>query len=242
MTIEVALDRLLAATLVDADGDPVTVSLLPGMSDQEIEAAERELGRAYPAAVRELLRRTRGLEGLLEEIDFAGAIDGQALEDLFPRTATVAHDGYGNFWAVDLLRENGGWGPIWFLCHDPPVALLQCDGLARFLDELGRMHSPPHASLIDDVHEDRLFQVGRSHPGSVPTEEAAASGDLELAGFAAELGPGWTIVDLRDAVPGLGIAWGRYGPRTELRRHGDLQLFAYRAPEQRGLLARLRGA
>ena len=241
VTIDAALDRLLAAPLVDADGDPVTASLLPGMSEEEIDAAEAELDLSYPAEVRALLGRTRGIDGLLEEIDFAGTIDGQALDELFPRTATLAHDGYGNFWAVDLLRENGNWGPIWFLCHDPPVALLQCDGLARFLDELGRMHSPAPANLIDDVHEDRLFQVGRSHPGAVPTEEAAASGDPELARFAAELGPGWTIVDLRDAVPGMGIAWGRFGPRTELRRHGDLQLFAYRAPEKRGLLGRLRG-
>ena len=241
MTIEAALDRLLAAALVDEDGDPVTASLRPGLSSADIEAAEQELGRAYPTGLRELLGRTRGIDGLLEEIDFAGAIDGQALEELFPQTAAIAHDGYGNFWAVDLLRENGGWGPIWFLCHDPPVALLQCDGLAAFLDELARKYTPPHASLIDDVHEDRLFQVGRSHPGSLPAEEAAASGDPELSGFAAELGPGWIVVDLRDAAPGTGVAWGRFGPRSELRRHGDVQLFAIREPEKRGFLARLRG-
>ena len=58
----------------------------------------------------------------------------------------------------------------------------------------------------------------------------------------AELGPGWIVVDLREAVPGLGIAWGRYGPRTELCRHGDLQLFAYREPAKRGgLFSRRRG-
>lgn len=241
VTIEAALDELLAATLTDRDGNPVTVSLLAGMSDGEIEAAELELGSAYPPAVRQVLTRARGISGVLDQVDFAGAMDGQALDDLFPQTATIAHDGYGNFWAVDLLRENGGWGPIWFLSHDPPVALLLCDGLAGFLDELRRMHSPPHASLIDEVHEDRLFRVGSSHPGAIPVDEAAVSDDPELAGFAANLGPGWTIIDLREAVPGMGIAWGRYGPRTELRRHDDLQLFAYRAPDKRGLLERLRG-
>jgi hypothetical protein len=186
-----------------------------------------------------LLRRTRGIDGLLEEIDFSGMLDGQALDDLFPRTATIAHDGFGNFWVVDLLRENGAWGPIWFLCHDPPVALLQCDGLAAFLDELRGMFTPPGTSLIDDVHENRLFQVGRVHPGEVSAEETVA--DPVAAAFAAELGSGWIVVDLRGAVPGMGIAWGRFGPRTELRRCGDLQLFAYKAPEKRGLFSRRRG-
>ena len=108
VSIGAALDRLLAVSLVDADGDSVTVSLLLGCEDGEIEAAERELGRPYPEGVRELLGRTRGIDGMLEEVDFAGAIDGQALDELFPHTATIAHDGYGNFWAVDLVRENGG--------------------------------------------------------------------------------------------------------------------------------------
>jgi hypothetical protein len=28
----------------------------------------------------------------------------------------------------------------------------------------------------------------------------------------------------------MGFSWGRYGPRTELRRHGHELLFAYRRP------------
>ena len=125
------------------------------------------------------------------------------------------------------------------MSHDPPVALLQCDGLGAFLDALTGKFTPHGSTLIDDVHEDRLFTVGREHPGELSDVEIAA--DPVVAAFAAVLGPGWIVVDLRDAVPGLGIAWGRFGPRTELRRHGDLQLFAYREPEKRGLFSRRRG-
>lgn len=235
-----ALDRLLAASLVDEEGEAVETTLRPGMSEAEIEEAEGALGHLYLPEVRRLLARTRGVEGLLAEIDFAGLIDGQALDELFPRVATIAADGLGNAWVVDLLRENGGWGPIWFLSHDPPVALHQCGGLATFLDELVLLHTPPHASLIADVPEDRLFRVGREHPGAIDAEEALGGGDDELASFARSLGPGWTIVDARDATPGLGIAWGRFGPRTELRRHGASQLFACRPPEPRGLFRRRR--
>lgn len=238
--IEPALDRLLAAELTDDGGEAVELGVLPGMSSTEIADAERTLGYPYPPAVRALLTRTRGLDGLLEEIDFAGLIDGQALDELFPHTATIAADGMGNFWAVDLLRVNEGWGPIWYLSHDPPVALLQCDTLASFLDELVRMHTPPYRSLIDDVHEDRLYQIGRSHRGALSIADARA-GDAELAAFAAELDDSWTVVDARLATPGEGIGWGRFGARTELRRSGTAQLFAYRAPAKRGLLSRIRG-
>ena len=236
--IGAAFDRLIGEQLVDEDGHAVVPRLLPGMTEAEIADVEGALGVGYPTEVRALLRRTRGIEGLLEEIDFSGLLDGQALDEIFPRTATIAHDGYGNFWAVDLLRENSGWGPIWFLSHDPPVALLQCNGLAAFLDALREKFTPHGSTLIDDVHEDRLFMVGREHPGELSTAEIAT--DLVVAAFAAELGPGWIVVDLREAVPGLGIAWGRFGPRTELRRCGDLQLFAYREPEKRGLFSRRR--
>ena len=161
--IDAALDRLLAAHLIDEDGETVDIEVLAPMSAGEIAGAERALGHTYPPAVRALLSRTRGLNGPLDQIDFSGRIDGQHLEDLFPHIATIASDGWGNFWAVDLVRDNGSWGPIWYLSHDAPVALYQCDGLATFLDELVRMHRPPHASLIDDVHEDRVHRIGRTH-------------------------------------------------------------------------------
>jgi len=240
VVITAALDRLLAEPLVDSNGQHLEANLLPGLTDDEIVEAERTLGRTYSSEMRALLRRARGIEGLLEELDFSGTLDGQALEELFPQTATIAHDGYGNFWAVDLLRERGSFGPIWFLSHDPPVALLQCDGLATFLDQLAVTFTPTGPDPIDDVHEDRLFRVGREHPCALPVEDAEAAGDPVVAGFAAELGPGWIVVDLRNAVPGMGIAWGRFGPRTELRRCADLQLFAYKAPDKRGLFARHR--
>lgn len=236
-----ALDRLLAAELVDEDGNRVEPKLLPGMTDAEIDGAGAELGHPFPPDLRALLGRSRGIEGLaIEPIDFAGMDGGQALEDLFPEYVTIAGNGFGNFWIVDLLQENGAWGPIWYLSHDPPVALYQCDGLATFIDELVRMHTPPHANLIDDVHENRLFHVGRDESGAMSREEAACSGDPVLESFAGGLDGGWTIVDLRDARPGMGISWGHHGPRTEHARQDAAPVFAYRAPEKAGRWSRRR--
>jgi hypothetical protein len=35
------------------------------------------------------------------------------------------------------------------------------------------------------------------------------------------------MVDLRRPTLGSGFSWGRYGPRTVNRRHGEERLFAY---------------
>lgn len=39
----------------------------------------------------------------------------------------------------------------------------------------------------------------------------------------------------------MGFSWGRHGPQTIVRRHGNLPVFAYAAPKTRSLWARLIG-
>jgi hypothetical protein len=98
---------------------------------------------------------------------------------------------------------------------------------------------PPHASAVDDVHEDRLFNVWRDNPGTLD-RPAALAGDERLSAFAEKLDDRFTFVDLRSPPVGMGFSWGRYGPRTDVRRDGNERLFAYAPPERRpGLLRRL---
>ena len=97
--------------------------------------------------------------------------------------------------------------------------------------------TPPHASAIDDVHEDRRFEVWRKNPGVLDHATCLASDDAALAAFARELDPSFQVVDMRAPEVGFGFSWGRYGPRTEVRRFGDRRIFAVRKPD--GLLARL---
>jgi len=102
------------------------------------------------------------------------------------------------------------------------------------------MNVPPHASLVDDVHEDRLFRVWRENPGAMTQAEARASDDPVLAAFAATLDERFFVVDLREVPVGMGFSWGRFGPRTEVRRHGWERVFACGRPERRpGLLGRV---
>jgi hypothetical protein len=131
---------------------------------------------------------------------------------------------------------------VFFACHDPPVILYQSPSIGDFLDEAFRMLVPPRASAVDDVHEDRLFNVWRDNPGTLD-HSAALAGDERLRAFAMELDDRFTFVDLRSSPVGMGFSWGRHGPRTDVRRFGHEPLFAYAPPEKRpGIFRRFSGS
>lgn len=233
--------RAQASQLVDEDGNAVVLELAPGLAEAEIDELEAEVGVPLPGDLRRLLRVTSAIDGVLESVDFTGRRQDVELEDQFPAGLPFAHDGYGNFWVLDLKPEPVETARVFFACHDAPVVLYQSPDLGHFLHEAFRMYEPPHASLVDDVHEDRLFRVWRENPGTLDHAEALA-GDASLREFASGLDERFTFVDLRSPEIGMGFSWGRHGPRTEVRRHGYELLFAYAPPEKKpGFLRRLRG-
>lgn len=242
MTAWEEIERARAQQLVDEDGDPVEFSALPPLTEQEIADLPARVGAELPVELVELLRRCSGLDGVLEQVDISGrAIAGFELPEIFPRALSIAHDGSGNSWVLDLAPGATGSAPVYFACHDPPVILFQSPDLAHFVRELVRMGIPPHRSAADDVHEDRLFEVWRRNPGATVQAAARASTDRELRAFAEALDESFTLVDLRHPEVGMGFSWGRHGPRTIVRRHGSVPLFATSAPKARGLWERLIG-
>ena len=219
----------------------VSLELADGLQPGELAALEAELGVPLPGELRVLLAETSGITGVLDAIDFTGRGLEFELHEVFPAGLPVAGDGFGNFWVLDLAPERADVAPVFFACHDPPVILYQGPDLAHFLHELFAMYIPPHASAVDDVHEDRPFHVWGTNPGVVDYATALA-GDEALNAFAVECGERYEFVDLRVPEIGAGFSWGRYGPRTDVRRHGHERLFAYARPEQKpGLLRRLLG-
>ncbi|MGV3614435.1 MAG: SMI1/KNR4 family protein [Fimbriimonas sp.] len=240
MTPFAALEDLLTHSLVDKEGDPVQIDLLAPMTPEEIDRFAKTLPCSLPAEIRELLAFSQGFEGGVERVQFAGGLDF-AHDDLFPHEIALASDGRGNFWVVDVCADSKSWGPIYFVSHDPPILLYQSADLGEFLQELLRMLIPPCESLIDDVHADRIRNVWHTNPDTIEQPDAAISRDPALSAFAKTLESDWLIVDLRKAKPGDGFAWGRFGPKTRLRRAGNLPIFAYRPTQKKPLLGRLLG-
>jgi hypothetical protein len=229
-----------ARELVDEDGNEHVLELAPPLSPGEIETLRAEIGVALPHELRALLEHTAGIEGAIVDIDFTGRMLGPSFaSELFPAGISIAHDGFGNYWVLDVTPKEPHASPVFFVCHDAPVLLYQSPNLAHFLHELFRMFVPPHASLVDDVHEDRLFNVWGKNQGTLDHADAL-SGDDDLRAFAAGLDERFVFVDLRSPAIGMGFSWGRYGPRTQVRRHGYERLFAYARPDKKpGLLGRL---
>ena len=222
------------------DGDPTPLKLEPPLSPARISALEAKLPCPIPADVRELLMYSCGFTGpAVDFVDFTGEMCAFEYLPAFPFGHPIAADGYGNFWVVDLTPESKHWGPIYFACHDAPIILYQCPDLLEFLRELFKFGLPPHKSLIDDVHEDRLFHVWQRNPGVKEHAECLTSDDAELRSFAMQLGPKYQFIDMRQAAVGFGFSWGRYGPKTVVKRHGMLPIFAYERRD--GVLKRIFG-
>jgi hypothetical protein len=226
------------------DADDVYQAVLePGLDDAAIDAIAARLGVPLPGDLRTLLGAARGIDGLELRIDFTGG-QGFGLEDVFPHGQPIAHDHSGNAWVVDCLSEPEPEAAIFFACHDPPVVLWQCRGMATFLHELRRSFDKAHhdTSLIDDVFGDRRRDVWRTNADTVDRRAALDGGDDAVRAFAEALGDEWMVTDLRAPSCGMGFSWGRYGSRTRRRRHGESRIFACAPPERRpGLISRLFG-
>jgi len=215
--------------LEDEDGDVHDLKLLPPLTERELSQLESQLPCQLPEDAKLLFNYCRGFEGVLESIDFSGGLTaGFGMEEIFPHAIPIAHDGFGNYWIVDITKESTTWGPIFFVCHDTPVIVFQTDNLSHFISEVIRFGNPPWQSEIDDVHEKYHFRIWKENPGILSYEQCIDSGDEDLVIFAQSLGEDFLICDLRNPQLGDGFSWGRYGPRTVLRRFGAKRIFAYK--------------
>ena len=234
------LRRAREAALVDEEGHRITLDFAEPLVPEEIEALRADIDVSLPRELVAALGETRAIDGT-EPIDFTGRTMDVEVGEISPSGLPIAADGAGNFWFLDLTPGESETAPVLYLCHDPPVVAYQSASLGDFLHELFRMYEPPHESAVLDVHDHRVFDVWRTSPGALD-HAAALAGDEELRAFAASLDETFEFVDLRAPEVGTGFSWGRYGPRTEIRRHGYAPLFAHARPEQKpGLLGRLLG-
>lgn len=238
-----ALRSLAGLRLRDEDGEAHVLELLPPATEAEMQRLEAGLPAPLPDEIRAALRLTTGLaHGPLESFSLLD-LEGFGLEEAFPHAYSIAHDGYGNYWILDLRPEPGPWGPVFYACHDPPVIAYQAETIEAFLRDMVALWQPGRRSPVDRMHEEDVHRIWRDHDSLLAPGDAVTSADPGLAAFAATLPPEARIADMRQAQPGQGFAWGRFGPRTEIRRAGGERLWALIPPEQKpGLLRRLFGA
>jgi hypothetical protein len=95
-------------------------------------------------------------------------------------------------------------------------------------------HDPPMLAYQSATLEDFLLETVAMWQ--------AESADPALRAFADSLPPTALVVDLRHPQLGQGFSWGRFGPRTAIRRAGEERIWALMPPERKpGLFATLFG-
>ena len=237
------LREIAGRRIVDTDGDVTVLELLPPATDDEIRKLAAALPGPLPNDIRDALHVSKGLaNGPLESFSLID-LEGFGLEEAFPHAYSIAHDGYGNYWILDLLPNTTDWGPVFFACHDPPVIAYQSPSVDAFLRDVVAIAPDDPKSRIDHVHEKVVNQLWADTSSLITQPAAAASSDAMLREFAASLGPDALIADMRNPVAGSGFPWGKFGPRTEIQRWGTHRLWAItRPPSRPGLLSRLFGS
>jgi hypothetical protein len=237
------LRQIAGKRLTDMDGEATILELQPPATDDQIQRLEASLPGPLPDEIRDALRVTTGLaNGPLESFSLLD-LEGFGLDEAFPHAYSVAHDGYGNYWVLDLLPDTTEWGPVFYACHDPPVIAYQAPTLEAFLVDVVALPPDDPRSPIDQVHDKAVSQIWHDRTGFVPQPTAISSTDPVIREFAASLPADALIADLRAARLGDGFAWGRHGPRTTIRRCGTERVWAVLPPPPKppGLLSRLFG-
>ena len=227
--------------------------LLPPASDEQVRKLEQALPGPLPAEIRELFTLTRGFENGPYEVDFSGygrdafgerTAFGVVSEcfQILPDKLSIATDGCGNDWMVDLTKGASAWGPVFFACHDPPVFVFTAGDLREFIEEWLKLAQEKECKL-GRAFDQAVMRVWKENPGLVSHESAIRSDDPEIRAFAGKAGDGFQFCDLRRAASGAGFSWGHVDdPDTDMLRDGGNLLFAIRKPRpKKPFLRRLFG-
>jgi hypothetical protein len=243
MTVTEQLKSILTEKYVSEDGDEYKVELLPGLTDKEIDNLVKGVPSGQiPNDIRELLKFASGFEfSGLEEITFNG-IGQFGFEEIFPNSVQLAGDGYGNFWILDI-DQNGNWGKVFYVCHDPAVVVKHSDNLSEFIQHVDDFGKNGKTSNLDIIHEKSIMEIWQDDNNFIELENARKSSDTTLKEFAVSLADNFVIADLRNKPNKSGFSWGKFGPKIENAvRHKSELLWAIEKPMKKGgLLSKLFG-
>lgn len=235
----------------DGTADPVIVL-------QEAAAAFREVRRAdqfrlellpvfddplsvrfradCPGWLRGLAAVSGGYRVGYEDVQWDPPAGGAVLPDVMDETVCLWEDGFGNSTVVDLVA-----GGVWFLCHDPPLIVLEAptvagwlrSGLERHLalTPLAQDDGEEAAEQYDSAYSRGLARQAGGDDRSLGPAGAIRGGDEDLRRFRAALPPSAHVLDFRGAAPGDHADLDPFlDAGSPFARAGTLDLFAVLPP------------
>src|SRR5215831_12383675 len=174
------LRAIAGQRVFDSDGHVTHLELLPPATPQQISDLEAKLPGPLPAEIRAALAVTTGFaNGPLESFALLD-LEGFGLGEAFPHPYSIGHDGFGNYWILDVLPGATDWGPVFFACHDPAVIAYQSPSLEQFVKDVVATAPDDERSPIHHVHDTVVHTLWRDHSAIVAQPAAAASPDPML--------------------------------------------------------------
>jgi SMI1 / KNR4 family (SUKH-1) len=220
-------------------GETGRLLLEPGLSPVEIDRFQGTLPGPLSREIRELLTFTQGfsIENISESVTFTGIPFYFAF--LLPNALALLPDGSGNDWVVDVNPLSGAWGPVWYVCHDPPAVIYQCDDLSAFIHGLLNDFRAERKSPLFFTSEEKFdrYMSMKQLPRAASLRDAEDPVLRDFAGtYCTESD---RIADLRERRVFSGFEWRRYHANRPIVRHPEELIFGL--PERRGIWARLLG-
>jgi hypothetical protein len=234
------IKKLKESTFTDEDGEDYTLDFQDALTDSEIE----ELSQSFPnntidSDIKEILKETRGWEGYgLEQVDFS-SIGQFGFLELSPNSITLGHDGFGNFWILDILND-GSLGHVYYACHDPAVLVKYSNDLNGFLKSLTEFYESPSENYLNEIHDNAVFEIWKNG-GKLIEKTDFIRENKEYLDFLRDFdGDDWIIADLRNSKDKDGFAWGKFGPNNLTKRHPKDLIWVIKK-KKKGFIGRLFG-
>lgn len=207
------------------DGSPCRLTLVPpGEGLNEAHFREQFKG-TIPPDYADLLQLASGFSIGSTEVTFT-EYHFMGFDFLFEDWMEIMADGFGNHWCLEMFPGKPDWGPVWFVCHDPPAIVRIADDMSAFLELVLDAHRAGHGpnawcrswELADSVCGTpiRMTRAG----------DMVRSADAPLRELASSVEPDCEIVDLRERP--AGFPWAEFDHYHEIVRMGDPMLFAMR--------------
>ena len=217
---------LVSAPWLNTDGNPLSVTALPGLRFEVVQGLECTYTGILTPAMKALLGTCCGLAGTeLGSIDFTGCWFLEEPSAVFRPALTLAVDDAERRWVAEIGDKDLP-GPVWCVFPDPEVAVYVSDDLAAFVAALGERtcRGEMRAWLQDLTTQARTVWSRRHAWASRPHE--ACHLDRAIRGWLSGLPVDAYVYDLRAPRTPRGWPYGVLGPSGRQFRCGRLPVFA----------------
>ncbi|GHE23252.1 SMI1/KNR4 family protein [Sphingobacterium griseoflavum] len=232
------IHTLKTSSFIDENGERYALEFHEKLTDEEIE----ELRKSFPNRhiddeLAAILRITRGWDSVAFKMVYFDSINEFGFWELSPNSITLGHDGFGNYWVLDIDNE-GKLGKVFFACHDPAVFIVHSQNLNEYLQHLLDFHQHPTDNYITNFQINTVSQIWERQNAFLPKAEFIKKNPKHTTFLTTFEGEDWTIADLSSGENGIGFAWGKFRPSQLAQRHPNELIWVLKN-RRRNFFARL---